>query len=262
LACSLDGWFGVLASVTHSCARALADDPVGCAELIVNRSGGPELPCIYPQQRVYWFEILVRAELAQGNAEMAAEWAARAEASASGVGLAGQAGMAMLARAQVLASQDPATAAEHALAAASALSSAGCVLDAGRAHLLAGQTLSDPGQARYELKRAKVIFTECAAEGLNKSVLREQRRQAARVPRSRDGARGAGLGALTPRELETAQLVGEGLSNQMIARRLSVTIKTVEKHLSSVFAKVGVSSRAALAGMVARFDPESEAEAG
>ncbi|MFJ8650119.1 response regulator [Streptomyces sp. NPDC093546] len=51
--------------------------------------------------------------------------------------------------------------------------------------------------------------------------------------------------ALTKRELEVVQLVGEGLSNQQISKRLFLSQATVKSHLVHVFAKLGVDSRTA-----------------
>ena len=47
------------------------------------------------------------------------------------------------------------------------------------------------------------------------------------------------LQALTPREREVLQLVAEGLSNQAIADRLEITLRSTEKYVSSIFAKLG-----------------------
>jgi DNA-binding CsgD family transcriptional regulator len=49
--------------------------------------------------------------------------------------------------------------------------------------------------------------------------------------------------ALSPREREIASLANRGLSNLEIARELSISHKTVEKHLASVFGKLGITSR-------------------
>ncbi|MET9801088.1 response regulator transcription factor [Streptomyces sp. NPDC006368] len=51
--------------------------------------------------------------------------------------------------------------------------------------------------------------------------------------------------ALTKRELEVLRLVGEGLSNQQISKRLFLSQATVKSHLVHVFAKLGVDSRTA-----------------
>lgn len=53
--------------------------------------------------------------------------------------------------------------------------------------------------------------------------------------------------ALTGRELEVARLAADGLSNQQIADRLHLSVRTVENHLHRAFRKLGVDSRAALA---------------
>ncbi|MEU0658536.1 response regulator transcription factor [Streptomyces lavendulocolor] len=59
--------------------------------------------------------------------------------------------------------------------------------------------------------------------------------------------------ALTRRELEVLQLVGEGLSNQQISKRLFLSQATVKSHLVHVYAKLGVDSRtAAVAAATAR----------
>ena len=60
-------------------------------------------------------------------------------------------------------------------------------------------------------------------------------------------ARRTGLDALTPAERRTARLVAEGRSNPEVAAALFVTPKTVEKHLSACYRKLGVRSRSQLA---------------
>ncbi|MCU0284024.1 MAG: response regulator transcription factor [Candidatus Nanopelagicales bacterium] len=52
-----------------------------------------------------------------------------------------------------------------------------------------------------------------------------------------------GAGELTAREREVLALVGQGLSNRLIARRLGIAEKTVKAHLTHVFAVIGVTDR-------------------
>ncbi|MFE4858655.1 response regulator [Streptomyces sp. NPDC056670] len=49
--------------------------------------------------------------------------------------------------------------------------------------------------------------------------------------------------ALTRRELEVLQLVGDGLSNQQISKQLFLSQATVKSHLVHIYAKLGVDSR-------------------
>lgn len=49
--------------------------------------------------------------------------------------------------------------------------------------------------------------------------------------------------ALTPREREVMDLVGEGCANRAIAERLLVSEKTVKNHLNNLYAKLGVAGR-------------------
>lgn len=55
---------------------------------------------------------------------------------------------------------------------------------------------------------------------------------------------------LTARELEVAKLVADGLTNQEIARRLSIAQRTAETHLENIRQKLGFRSRAQIASWV------------
>jgi DNA-binding NarL/FixJ family response regulator/class 3 adenylate cyclase len=48
------------------------------------------------------------------------------------------------------------------------------------------------------------------------------------------------LDALTPREREVLELMAEGRSNQAIADRLFITLRAVEKHVTSIFSKLNL----------------------
>jgi DNA-binding NarL/FixJ family response regulator len=56
--------------------------------------------------------------------------------------------------------------------------------------------------------------------------------------------RNRGLSGLSPREEEILSLMAQGLSNSGIARRLTLSIRTVESHVSSIFTKLGLFPQA------------------
>ncbi|MDQ7820656.1 MAG: response regulator transcription factor [Armatimonadota bacterium] len=57
---------------------------------------------------------------------------------------------------------------------------------------------------------------------------------------------------LTAREAEIVKLIAQGLRNAEIATRMYVSVKTVDHHVSSVLAKLGVRSRAEVVREAAR----------
>jgi DNA-binding NarL/FixJ family response regulator len=99
----------------------------------------------------------------------------------------------------------------------------------------------DAGASGYLLKDAEpeelVRAVRAAARGESPLAPRAARAVlASRSASSQDGH-------LTPREEEVLDLVGEGLPNKQIARRLGISEKTVKTHLTSVFQRIGVLSR-------------------
>ncbi len=167
-------------------------------------------------------------------------------------------GFASLARAHALSREDPSAAAAAAEEAARALAAGERRLDAGRALLTAGLAhLGAPGgrsRARENLRAAAEIFDSCGARALKARTERELRRLGVRVG---GGATTAASGeaarfGLSPRELEVALLVAEGLTNQQVAERLFLSVRTVETHLSRIFAKLEVTSRVGVATALTR----------
>jgi DNA-binding NarL/FixJ family response regulator len=126
------------------------------------------------------------------------------------------------------------------------------------ARVLILTALRDPGRDEAALHAGARGFVHKDASG--DVVLRAVRAVAAGelwfepdLLRASRGPHGPGavaaqpFASLTVREREIVGLVGEGLRNEEIARRLGITEKTVRNHLTAVFDKVGVSGRLELA---------------
>jgi DNA-binding CsgD family transcriptional regulator len=97
-------------------------------------------------------------------------------------------------------------------------------------------------EAREQLTRGLDLADKCGANMLCRRALDELAATGAH-PRHR---RLTGIDALTASERRVAQMAARGLGNIEIAQTLFVTRKTVEKHLSNAYTKLGVNSRASL----------------
>jgi DNA-binding CsgD family transcriptional regulator/tetratricopeptide (TPR) repeat protein len=67
-----------------------------------------------------------------------------------------------------------------------------------------------------------------------------------------DAGRAPDRFGLSTREWEIARLIAAGASNKVLAERLFISQKTVEKHLTTIYAKLGFHNRSELAAFVAR----------
>jgi DNA-binding CsgD family transcriptional regulator/tetratricopeptide (TPR) repeat protein len=95
-----------------------------------------------------------------------------------------------------------------------------------------------------EQREALAIFERLGAAPAAEALRRQMRSRGLRgIPRgARASTRRNPLG-LTPREADILALLSKGLRNSVIAKRLFVSTKTVDHHVSSILAKLGVQSR-------------------
>ena len=119
--------------------------------------------------------------------------------------------------------------------------------------------IRDPAEHRQAVRLGAtgMVLKEQAVDTLVKAIERVHAGETwldpalvANVLAERSRARGrdadpeaARIAMLTERECEVIALIGEGLKNRQIAKRLSISETTVVHHLTSIFAKLGVANR-------------------
>ena len=99
--------------------------------------------------------------------------------------------------------------------------------------------LGDVEGARLELESAREVFEQLGARPDLVAV------EAIEAGLTRDQARSTPQYGLTERELQVLRLVASGKTNKSIARELALSEKTVDRHVSNIFMKLDVPSRAA-----------------
>jgi DNA-binding NarL/FixJ family response regulator len=129
---------------------------------------------------------------------------------------------------------DPSAALGAARAASDGWHALGAPYERARSMVTAGRALSAQGDrdaALAEFRGAREVFAALGADPALAALAELM------------GVRRAGV--LTPREVEVLRLVSTGLTNRAIGAKLSLSEKTVARHLSNIFGKLGLSTRAA-----------------
>ena len=115
-------------------------------------------------------------------------------------------------------------------------------LDVGIPYLAALAAI-DAGDER-SLRQALVLLDDLGAVATARLVRRRLRRAGARsVPAGARASTRANPHGLTPREQDVLDRLLSGMANSEIAQDLVISPKTVEHHVSSVLAKLGVADR-------------------
>jgi len=107
-----------------------------------------------------------------------------------------------------------------------------------------------------ELERAYArygVFACLEKQSFDRRLFRQTVSEALGAGQGQDGVR-----SLTERESEVLALLARGMSNQEIADRLVITPNTVKRHLKSVYAKLGVHTRAAAVAKYTGTNPPNE----
>jgi DNA-binding CsgD family transcriptional regulator len=220
-------------------------------------AGGPGFAHVEPGRRAWLYAVLARAELELGHGVVAADWLVRGEQVQARLGLGYVEASVAHARALLELDRGDAPAARaHAERAVGRAQDAGAVVQAARSRVVAGRAAAAGGDheaAAVWLQRAEAELGTIGALRFRDEAARELRRLGHHVTaRRRRATGGAGLALLSGREREIAELVALGRTNREIAGELYLSEKTIESHLTKVFAKLGVTGRVALAEAVGR----------
>jgi DNA-binding NarL/FixJ family response regulator len=182
--------------------------------------------------------------------DRAAEFARRAAELAGRLGL--RIPLAQALRAEALVSLERGEAGEaaaRALASVRAAEEPGAVVEAARSRILAGRALAVAGEhnrAVVQLQLAHEQLFVCGAFRYCDEAARELRKLGRVVRRAGgEGVDDSPLAGLTRRELEVIEFVPAGKTNREIANELFLSVRTVDRHVSRIFEKLGVNSRAA-----------------
>ena len=109
--------------------------------------------------------------------------------------------------------------------------------EAARVRVLVGlgyRAIGDEDTAAWELDAARGVFDRLGAVP-----------DVSRVDSLSASAQAASVHGLTKRELQVLRLVAGGATNRSIAAELVLSERTIDRHVSNIFAKLLVSSRAA-----------------
>jgi DNA-binding CsgD family transcriptional regulator len=191
-----------------------------------------------------WAPDLVEAYWRCARTEEAAERLAELDADADATGLPTPRAVAERCRGMLAA--DTASDAHFAAAAAQHLRAAN-PFEQARTALCYGETLRRhrrPAQARHQLRDALATFNKLGATPFAQRAAAELSAAGGHPPATTGAP--APLQRLTAQESQVALAVARGLSNPAIAATMFISRKTVEAHLSSVYRKLGLSSRTQL----------------
>ncbi len=211
--------------------------------LLLHAVGGPDMPRFPVWRRSRWYELLTCAAVGSGEIEAAAYWTKLAEGAETGAP-SGQRGFAQRARMRLHAARGETDGAvSSAEQAVESFTELGLALELGQTLLAAGTMLIDgdrPQVARGWLNRAASLAEQCGSGRLANQV-RDQRNRLSSHPRPDNP-----LSILTDREREIAELVSSGMTSVEIARRLFLSVRTVDTHLGRIYRKLGLQNRASL----------------
>jgi DNA-binding NarL/FixJ family response regulator len=241
-----DSVYGQPEAVLALASAVLADgDPLRCTALILSL-GGPNLDGIPLIDRALCYDRLTEAAVALGDLPAARRWTGAAASAAAATGLRSQRGHALSAQGHLRRAEGDAEGAVASYADAAELFSEVRMSAARiRALVAAAGSSAVEGDAALFMALARELVASCGAWGDYERAQAAHPQTWSARPDVLDGPVTA---VLTSREAEIAWLAAKGERTKDIAKDLFLSPRTVETHLSRIYRKMNVKSRAALAG--------------
>ncbi|HEY5857698.1 MAG TPA: AAA family ATPase [Aldersonia sp.] len=129
-----------------------------------------------------------------------------------------------------------------------------------RVNFAYGQTMRRAGRRREAdsvLRTARELFTTLGAQAYVARCDRELKAGGLRAGADDSARSTLDVTALTPQERAVTTLVAAGHTNKKVAEELFLSVKTVQYHLTRVYAKLGVRSRSELAAQFRDLEPDA-----
>jgi DNA-binding CsgD family transcriptional regulator len=201
-------------------------------------------------ERAPGLELMVRALVANDRGEDAEGYAKELRSIATDVGTDALKAAASLAEGMVAGSKgQPEESRRDLEDAVDLYDRCGAPFEGGRARIELARLLAELGRVEDAEQQAGRAMQDLLRIGASKEAERAEARIKTAGARA-GGSPGSEVG-LTSRETEVLQWLARGKSNQEIADELVLSIRTVERHISTIYEKIGSSGRTARAAATA-----------
>jgi DNA-binding NarL/FixJ family response regulator len=251
-----ESWWRTDLTMSLAGAVLAAGDPLRCIALLTDLGGGSDLDQLPLVKKAASFAMMARAAADTGDRIAANRWLGQVRAVAETTGLTSHRAHSQAAQAHVLrAAGEPNKALQMYRAAADSFSTV-LMVRSQASMLVAAASCAVAAGLSHEAASMLALGRELARRsGAWVLYRRAQAGQRHLTEGSADADRAPGLQPLreklTAREFEVARIAAVGKRTKEIAEELKLSARTVEVHLSNIYRKLDVSSRAALASKIA-----------
>ncbi|HEV2126276.1 MAG TPA: LuxR C-terminal-related transcriptional regulator, partial [Chloroflexota bacterium] len=229
-------------------AKLLLDqgDPTAAREIADRLRRG--LPANHVRNRVDALQVLVTANVRQGEPERASAALSEMTGCVTGITAGGVLASARVAEGLVAAAATDLDAARHHFEDGLALfEDVGAPFEAALARLELGDTLMCLGRTAAAADETSLAITALQQLGVVNAGQRAEallHRLASQTSRHTNSSTSTVPPDLTRRELEVLRLLAIGRTNRQIASELFLSVRTVERHLSNIYRTLGMSGKA------------------